>query len=475
MADRNVEYEIRLRDRISSNLNRIERQTDRTTRAFKGLNAIISAISVGAVVSLGREALATAAKYEALNKAISFSSGNSLQASINLRFLREQSEGLGLSYEAMAEGFKTFSGAMRGSIFTQAQQRDMFLKVSKAAKVMQLDGESTKGTFLALGQIMSKGKVQAEELRGQIGERIPGAFQIAAKAMGMTTAELDKMMSDGKLLATDFLPKFADQLEKEFAGGVEAATNSIQTQLNNLSNSWDQTLTNMGKSIAKSGIVDGMSAILKETNKFYSDIEKFENYVLNIWGGDKKSIGGMLFNPFGENATDAKLFYDAYKTITPAAEHTIGIINKKYQELGETQRQAYQLKQTGIWDKNLERLQFQYEMLRKVGDLETKEMQTIREKIEFYKKLKMSAMDIFALENTGEAQDLASEAAAKTKKTVGVTLRASSPKTININIDKQVGIEQVSTTTINESYPQVADAVERAMLQGLAQAEQVAQ
>ena len=49
--------------------------------------------------------------------------------------------------------------------------------------------------------MISKGKVQAEELRGQLGERLPSAFQLAAKAMGMTTAQLDKFMADGKLTA----------------------------------------------------------------------------------------------------------------------------------------------------------------------------------------------------------------------------------------------------------------------------------
>ena len=44
--------------------------------------------------------------------------------------------------------------------------------------------------MLALAQMASKGTVQAEELRGQLGERLPGAFKIAAAAMGVTQAEL---------------------------------------------------------------------------------------------------------------------------------------------------------------------------------------------------------------------------------------------------------------------------------------------
>ena len=60
---------------------------------------------------------------------------------------------------------------------------------------MHLSAYESEGAFKALEQMLSKGKVSAEELRGQLGERIPGAFQIAARAMGMTTSELDKFMS----------------------------------------------------------------------------------------------------------------------------------------------------------------------------------------------------------------------------------------------------------------------------------------
>jgi tape measure domain-containing protein len=103
---------------------------------------------------------------------------------------------------------------------------------------MSLSADDAQGVFLALGQIASKGKVQAEELRGQIGERVPGAFGIAARAMGVTTAELDKMMEQGKLTASDFLPKFAAEMEKTFQGAVPKAANSLQANMNRISNAF---------------------------------------------------------------------------------------------------------------------------------------------------------------------------------------------------------------------------------------------
>jgi len=40
----------------------------------------------------------------------------------------------------------------------------------------------------------SKGVVSMEELRGQLGEALPGALQAAASGMGVTTVDLIKLV-----------------------------------------------------------------------------------------------------------------------------------------------------------------------------------------------------------------------------------------------------------------------------------------
>jgi tape measure domain-containing protein len=221
----------------------VDGAADKTRRKFEGLGTInpFKAATAGIAgyltASQAINAVKTTAGIWGTENAIRFASGSAKEGAKSLDFLNDESERLGLNQAAMTEGFKTFQGAMMGSKFQAEQVRNMFRQVSTGAAVMNLNADDSKGVFLALGQIMSKGKVQAEELRGQIGERIPGAFQIAARAMDMTTSELDKFMSDGKLTAEEFLPRFAAQMEKEFAGGLETATNSVQSNLNRLDNS----------------------------------------------------------------------------------------------------------------------------------------------------------------------------------------------------------------------------------------------
>ena len=94
--------------------------------------------------------------------------------------------------------------------------------------------------------MMSKGRVAAEELRGQLGERLPGAVQIAARAMGVTTAEFDKLMRAG-LDASVFLPRFAEQLRKEFETQLPKAAQSMRANLNRISNVLLQFRRQMGE------------------------------------------------------------------------------------------------------------------------------------------------------------------------------------------------------------------------------------
>jgi tape measure domain-containing protein len=114
---------------------------------------------------------------------------------------------------------------------------------------MGLSAEDSKGAMLALGQIMGKGKVQAEELRGQIGERIPGAFNIAARAMGMTTQQLDKAMEQGQIMAEDFLPKFSNELKKTFGSGLATSVNSSQAHFERFNNMMTDLKVGLGNSL----------------------------------------------------------------------------------------------------------------------------------------------------------------------------------------------------------------------------------
>lgn len=115
--------------------------------------------------------------------------------------------------------FRAAIGATNLSV--QAGQK-IFESFAKTSAVLGLSQDETNGVFLALEQMISKGKVTTEELRRQLGERIPGAFNIMANAIGVTVQQLDKMLRAGAVLSEDALPKLAAEMEKTF--GIESVT-----------------------------------------------------------------------------------------------------------------------------------------------------------------------------------------------------------------------------------------------------------
>lgn len=135
------------------------------------------------------------------------------------QFLLDITERYGADLLTTSNAYLKFGTAAKQAGVSAQDTRNIFESVTKASSVLGLGAERTSYVFLALEQIMSKGRLSTEELRRQLGEHLPGAFGIAAKAMKVTTAELTDMLKKGEIASTDFLPKFAKELEKTY--GIE--------------------------------------------------------------------------------------------------------------------------------------------------------------------------------------------------------------------------------------------------------------
>ena len=231
-----------------------------------GLSKAAMLAFAAAVAFGGQACLDAALQMDRLSKAYTTITGSSASAQQQLSYLYDVSNRLGLQFQSTAESAKTFFAAGKGSSL-EKDMNGIFEAVASAGAALALSQDDMQGAFLALGQMISKGKVQAEELRGQLGERLPGAFQLAAKAMNMTTAELDKFMADGKLTAEDLLPKLAKVMQEEFGAAAEAAAYGLQGQMNRLSTEW----TRLKAAILDSDSVASVFGTLAEGMKSLAD------------------------------------------------------------------------------------------------------------------------------------------------------------------------------------------------------------
>ena len=234
----------------------------------------IAAIGTAAIAA-GKSLTDNAVQLDQLDKAFGAIMGDSDGAAKQLDYIRGVSNKLGLEYLSTAKAAKTFFAASKGTTLEKDMNR-IFEAVSKAGTAMSLSAQDMEGVFLALGQMVSKGKVQAEELRGQLGERLPGAFRMAADAMGMTTAELDKFMADGKLTAEDLLPRLADVMEGRFARAAEAASGGVQQAINRMSSAWTEFKANVTNNEAILSSINAITGALNGVNSMFKQVSAQE-------------------------------------------------------------------------------------------------------------------------------------------------------------------------------------------------------
>ena len=178
--------------------------------------------------------------------------GNREDIALELDFIRRNAERLGIQFGVLAQEYTKFSIATKGTNLEGKETRDIFKAVAEAARVNGASLDELKGTFVALTQIVSKGAFSMEEVRQQLGDRLPGAVRILADAVGVTTEELYKMIEQGQL-SSDYLKEFAEELERRFGKQLPEALQLLATSIGRLENEAFLALNRVGNAGAVRG------------------------------------------------------------------------------------------------------------------------------------------------------------------------------------------------------------------------------
>ena len=168
----------------------------------------------------------------------------------------------GANMEKVTDNWVKFKAATKGTDVA-ADAEEIFKTFTAVSVTLGQGPDQLDGALKAVEQMVSKGKVQAEELRGQLGERVYGAFIKAAEAMGITTAELDKMLEQGQVVASDLLPKLAKQLQEDYKLDLSKSIESDIATFQRLENS----LFMLRVSIARSGFIDFLADLAQGMTK----------------------------------------------------------------------------------------------------------------------------------------------------------------------------------------------------------------
>ncbi|MDU4719508.1 MAG: tape measure protein [Klebsiella aerogenes] len=182
-------------------------------------------ITIAATVALSGKIMTTGQDFEAALSGLTAITGSTDKAAKEFDYLRDQSNRLGLDLLKTSKDYTQFA-AVVGDKLPKDQMRSIFEGASEWGLVTGADAESQSRALKSLNQMMSKGTVMSEELKGQLAEALPGAVRLFVKALNqmkgttnLTEKDLFDLMQQGKLFSKDILPEVAKQMKAAARNG----------------------------------------------------------------------------------------------------------------------------------------------------------------------------------------------------------------------------------------------------------------
>jgi len=223
--------------------------------------------------------------------------------------IRQVTKDYNVPLQDATKSFTRFAASAKASGVGAEDITKSFRGLIAANKALGGSQEQANGILLAATQVFGKGKVSAEELRGQIGERLPGAVALFAESMGITTAELDKRLEQGTVSVEDFV-NFTKTLLQDFDAEAQKIGQSSAEAGQRLANELDELKRNIGNLLMPIGAAfqDVFGEIIKVINGAIRALNNFlglgtegaiaktereledarQRYIANRGGGDDK-------------------------------------------------------------------------------------------------------------------------------------------------------------------------------------------
>jgi len=182
------------------------------------------------LITAGREVMAMELKMKAV-------SGSSYEFARNMKFVRDMSQEMGLDLITTGNAFANIVVTAKEKMSPEAMQ-EMFKGFNKYYTAVHMTTDDQRLANLAIQQMFGKDKIQAQEARLQMGQRVTPFIklltEVAKEQMGSKFTSFDDVMKRGLLDPSKMLPEVAKKLtEIANTGGAyeEALKNSQVAQI----------------------------------------------------------------------------------------------------------------------------------------------------------------------------------------------------------------------------------------------------
>jgi tape measure domain-containing protein len=181
---------------------------------------------------------------QSFNNTLKAISPTAEEAKASNQFILDIVDRYNVPLQSARDGFTKLYASMAPAGFKGDEIRDLFTGVSQAAATFGMSADKVDRVNYAFAQMASKGQVMSEELKGQLGDVLPGAMGIFAEAAGFkgpdAIEKFSKALEDGAYKGEamrGLLKNVTVVLTKEFGPGAEGAARTFQGVINRMQNS----------------------------------------------------------------------------------------------------------------------------------------------------------------------------------------------------------------------------------------------
>jgi tape measure domain-containing protein len=224
--------------------------------AVGGVPGAFAGAAIGAQVGMIRKSLGAMAEFSAeidrQRIALRGVVGSQEEYSRSLQFIDATSRRAAIPHDQLTRQFTQLAASVIGAGGNVEVAERAFRGMAAGIRGTGGSLADMQGAMLATSQVFSKGKVSAEEIRQQIGERLPGAFTTFANAIGKTPQMLDKMLQKGEVTLNDFM-LLIEELIKTYEPSMDKIAASSQAAGDRLATTFARIRDAVGRELQPVG------------------------------------------------------------------------------------------------------------------------------------------------------------------------------------------------------------------------------
>lgn len=281
---------------LSSGLDGISKSSNALGKSASGLenfiNNFLSLRSIGAKIGsllaiefllkelydFVKQFFQAAADIEGMVTKVNAATGEmGMNAGISFDYVKAKANELGISVKIASDTFAGIAAATKDTGMEGAATTEIWTKMTEIGTVLGQSNEQLSGSLKAIGQMLSKQSVNAEELKGQLGDRVPMAIRAAAQAfadmtgvMGTSadkTKALFKAMEEGKV-PVEVVLGLVRNMHNEISGGLNDALASNRMALIQFQTAWENLTIAIGQAFA----LDWAAKVARDYTKLFDTI-----------------------------------------------------------------------------------------------------------------------------------------------------------------------------------------------------------